>query len=455
MDTTIPTTNGTVGPEQVANGTAYATNPGSLVGTAIKPSAPAVVSSTPARETTQTNQEQLASIASQLEYARRQALILQQQKEADAAKLAATANQKPVETATEKALKTQLGVQENKPSQEQIEAERGVRDTQNQLKNLSSSMDSRAAAMIDNISKEYDGLIKQQEDLNKSYEGGVTSEGIVSGRARYAPLIQGGIITNAIQQGISKISALQAKKAALIMEAEDARDQKKFALLEKTMSSYRETIKEERAAAQETYERALAASQEARAIAKEQRDAVKAEADYASTIAPAVIADIQGLSPEESTLRITEMADQLGIDASLLTAQINAYTDEQANKEPAAIQEYNLAVNQGFKGSMLEYAAKKSAMTRAPKAANLLTAYEAATLGLPKSLVGRTEAGVMAQMSSPNIPSWFLEMNPNAGKSEWNSFRNSVPTTGSGSLSSSINDLLDSYAGGANDPLEE
>lgn len=221
-------------------------------------------------------------------------------------------------------------------SQAVIDAEAGLASTQTELANLQKTMDTRAATIISNITAEYDAIIKQQEIQNKAYEGGVNIEGSRSGRERYAPVMQAGIISSAISEGLGKISNLQAKKQSLILQAEQARDENNFKALNKSMDAYRDTIKEERKVAQDTYENAIKASQEARAQAKEARDAdesaFKTSLTQMDRLAPSIQDAIEGMSEKEAFDYVTAISKDYGFDPNLFVGTINKLGQAQKEK---------------------------------------------------------------------------------------------------------------------------
>jgi hypothetical protein len=75
---------------------------------------------------------------------------------------------------------------------------------------------------------------------------------------------------------------------------------------------------------------------------------------------------------------------------------------------------------------------------------NKLTISEAKSLGLPFSLVGRSEAEIASEINSPNPPSWFKDMveqklqasvSPNYLMQKWNEFKDAFNKTQSASRS--------------------
>lgn len=305
---------------------------------------------------------------------------------------------------------------------------------------LSARMDANSVALMDSIRKEYDSLITQQEALNRSYEGGVTTEGMVSGRARYAPIIQAGIVTNVVQQGIGKIADLQNKKAKLLAEAQEARDNKQFQLLQEKMKAYRESIAQERQLTQQLYENTLKASKEARENLEFEREQ---EQDNAAQLASAVSTILTG-DPDQDLAIIRDAAAENGINPNILVGAINKYRTDQTKSLPSMIQEYEYMVQRGlFSGSPLEYVRARSAAGRAPATGRVLSQQEAIAMGLP-NLTGVSEEELRSSMVDArgnvvaNPPSWFIDalaqaeqMTPtfDYAKERWNEVREDPDVT--------------------------
>jgi hypothetical protein len=323
-------------------------NPASIAGTMTqptvavnaaspKPYTSAVITPAPAIEQTNNNTAQLAEIQNKAKEIQNNLAILKLKGYTDTKQVPTGIDIKdlsdykaPVEkteSATDKAIKKAAGVTDVPDTNPYIQRLRDVADNQNaQWAAMSSTVDGYTNQLISSIRAEYDGLIKEQEATNKAYEGGVTVEGMVSGRARYAPNIAMGDIQAAVSAGIGKISAIQVKKQGLIAQAESARTEKQFAILDKKMVAYRDLIKEERAAAQETFENTIKLSQEARAKAKEEHEELANNAASLATRLNSIT------SPTEREQYLTEYAKRLGVDPTALESSVANYNDMK-NKE--------------------------------------------------------------------------------------------------------------------------
>jgi len=393
---------------------------------------PAVVTSTPARKQTNIDQQQLKQIQDRLNLIKQQADELAQQEAA--AKIEADKT-----SMTDRAINDATGVSTGpQETPEQLELKRQMLDMAGQMKNLIPQMEADSGALIGQIESEYAGLIRQQEEINKAYEAGIRTEGFRSERARYAPLLQGQIIKAAIDSGLQKIADLNTKKQRLILEAKIAQREGKFKALNETMNQYRNIVKQEQEMAQQTYENKVKASQEARAQLKAQQEEEKFAWDYADTIAPSVVSEMENIKdPVQRVAYITNLANQIGIDPGILSGKIQEYSDQTSAKNSAAVKEYEYAVKeQGYKGSYLNFRQAIAAATRQP---DTLSPYEAFSLGLPKTMWNMSAAAVSRDLNSPNIPQWFRDMKPGATQEDWNTFRMSVPSSGGESFSETLN----------------
>lgn len=424
---------------------------GSLVGTMAKPAV--ITSATPAAKTTQ-NVADLSKATSQLTPATGN-IVNNQYVNPKGVLTSATTGQpvliktpegamvdsqgtvvtpapeKPV-SATDKAIKDAAGVTTTKvapvKSQAEIDAEAGIADTRAQILALQKTMDARSAAIISNITAEYDNLVKQQEIQNTAYQGGVTTEGVVSGRERYAPIMQAGILNSAISSGLASISALQAKKQGLILQAENARDEKNFKTLNDTMQQYSDAVKEERKIAQDTYENAIKASAEARAIATEDRASKKLIIDESRNTLNTLITNFGGIDMESldpiSKATITELANSAGMPLELITGPSIKQTDAASLQKQRNIS--NAIASAGLSLRQASFAESQK-----------VNSQEAQRLGLPRSVVGYSEDQINKDLSAGIPPTWYIDSLIGQGKpsdmksatSSWISFRNEVLKT--------------------------
>lgn len=365
---------------------------------------PAVVSSDKVAEKTSHNLTELATVTTP-----KTGLTPEQQAAADKAaadKLAAETKARET-SAVDSALKTGVPAQPVK-SQAQIDAEAGITAMQTQLANLSATMDANAKLLMDGIAREYDSLIAQQETQNRAYQGGINVEGIRSGRERYAPVMQGAILDGAVSSGLKAISDLQAKKAQLLIQAQQARDERSYKHLNDTMNQYRDAVKDERALAQQTYENAMKASVTARETSKALRDDQNMIRDDARAALDLMVSKFGGIDYANldpvSQKNVEELAAAAGIPLETITGPSLAETSAAATLKRADL---------ANSISIASLRIREATLTHTLQ----ISVTEATALGLPRSVVGMTEAQINADLKSTVVPQWYIQAQGDQGKS--------------------------------------
>lgn len=310
-------------------------------------------------------------------------------------------------------------------SNSQLKLER----TQSELESLGSKISSQNSGIIESIKSEYAGLIKQQEENNKQYQGMVTKEGIRSGRGRYAPDIYNSDNARAVDDGIAKVASLVAKKEKLVREAEQAATEADYKRLNTLMTSYKDAVKEERQAAQDALDNMVKWNKEVRdKTTFDRTEQEKTAEDIAGSLS-----SVLGNNEEDNALLVQDAASQYGIDPNILITKLNAL---DAKDMTAEIKEYNLAKKEGYKGSFMQYKKAFKAASSAAKAPSALTFAEASRYDLPEELIGKTDLEVIEDLSVAKVPEWFKisqvrsgNIEETAGKEElqrqWNMFRTS------------------------------
>lgn len=342
-------------------------------------------------------------------------------------------------------LDTALGAMSGQQSPASTELRASYDKTISEIDALSSRMDAQSAVLMDSIRREYDSLIREQEALNKSYEQGVTQEGMVSGRARYAPVIQAGIVTSAVQSGLGKIADLQAKKAKLLVEAQNARDERQYKELNEKLKAYRDLVKEEREQAQTLYQNTLNASREAREQLKFEQTQ---EENTAKSLAASIATALTG-NPDQDAQLISTLAKDYNIRPFVLQGALDDYNRSVTKDLPSIIQEYEYMVRNGlFNGTPIEYMSYKNRATRASgsPSSRVLSTRDAIAIGMP-NLAGVAEDELRLSMIDSrgrvveNPPAWFIDaltqsenipatlISPAYIKERWNEVRNDPDVT--------------------------
>lgn len=320
------------------------------------------------------------------------------------------------------------------------------RNLKTQVDSLVAGLDTETAAMVQRISDTYSKRIDEQKDLNKRYLESSRVAGYSSGRARYASEIQDGILSKEEQDGIKRITDLEAERENLIAQARNARDEKSRSALLDYQNRLIEINKEKRIAIQDLFKNTMDTERLGLDKAKEVRASIKDRIDTsvktAESIAGAVIdyMDNNGLSKADRDKAITEWADQYGVSEDYLRTAVKDYRREMSKANPAIVQEFEYARNnEGYKGSLLDYQrAKKNAITVSNNLSggkeSVFTFDDARRFDLPESLIGKTDREVILDLKTSVVPPWFIESQMKAGwlkegytkdelQAQWNSFR--------------------------------
>lgn len=117
----------------------------------------------------------------------------------------------------------------------------------NQMDSLKSEMDATGAAMIENIKSQYAGYKAQQEQANKSAQGGLTSLLIRGGSLQTAS--SEGILNSQVSYGIQQLADLNTKEQNAIIAAKQAMQTNDYKVLDRQLSVAETARKEKQAAA--------------------------------------------------------------------------------------------------------------------------------------------------------------------------------------------------------------
>jgi hypothetical protein len=251
-------------------------------------------------------------------------------------------------------------------------AKAGIDSQISYLDRLISQSDASTQAQLKGIRDEYASMQAQQEGANKAYQGGVETAGLVSGRARYAPEIQAGIQSGAVNYGLNQLQDIQNKKQKALSDAESAASDRQYKLVAEKASLYNQLLKDERdvtAKVSDEYYKSKTSRRE--------------EAKYLTeTLAPSLVQNMTGDAATDMAF-LQQTAAETGnqVTADELYGSVLRYQDEQNQKRASLLtgdmREYNMARNQGYKGTLqdwiLSMQAKKSSIAADPFAAQLPT----------------------------------------------------------------------------------
>lgn len=157
------------------------------------------------------------------------------------------------------------------------------------------SLNASTQAQVNAIKASFAVRREETKRLNQVLLQSNTKAGIRAGRDRYASEINSGILTAVEQDGIRRISELDAEELSLINEATAANDANQFNLLAMKMEQIHEKRKEKEAAISKLHEDAMKAEQAAFDRAKDLREMQKWDREDASTSIDAMVAS--GMDP--------------------------------------------------------------------------------------------------------------------------------------------------------------
>lgn len=217
---------------------------------------PSVVTADKAAQVTQSNINQL-SAEEQLKAMKAEADRIQ----AEIDKNKAAENQTGTNTtSTSGSTDTQITDSKTKdPMQVELDKQYQEIDTyynqvNKKLNSIKSANDTYFNGLLDSISQTFEQRKEQQKQYNRSYEAGVSVAGMVSGRARYAPELQGSLLHAAESAGLQKLVQLDVQEQAALNEANKARTDSDYQMLNAQMELLKNIRQEKRDVATALYE---------------------------------------------------------------------------------------------------------------------------------------------------------------------------------------------------------
>lgn len=296
-----------------------------------------------------------------------------------------------------------------------------------QLDSYGRNMDARTNNLISGINTDYSGLYSDQQANNKAYEAGTETEGLVSGRARYAAPIQSGIEANAANVGVAALNDITAKKNRAILEAKTAQDDKQYSLLNQKIGIVQQAQQEERIVKQNLVETKLQERRYKKEDANKRRD--DSRAVISNVISTYGGIEWDELEPQAQTY-LSSIAQEAGYPVDLIKS--NMRTIKQQNLD-LSIQKRNDTNAQRDVTNALRSAALAVTQANAGPKVKTLDLQNAIKMGLPTSLVGASEETVANELTKTNAPSWFVQSiggNPNQSTTQydgdWNKFKQRV-----------------------------
>lgn len=202
-------------------------------------------------------------------------------------------------------------------------------------------------AQVDLINQQFESLRQQQIVANKNNESASTQIGIASGRQRYAPDVQLGIIQGVINTGIAKLTDVTNKQIQTVLSYKQAVQDRNYKVAESLWKEEQDYTKEKQSHLKDIYDKTVAFEKQIR----DQNVAVE-KMQYERVTKP--IQDIMGDAAKN------------GADANTLAAIKNANSVEGAM---AAAGNY-LQTGSGIVGEYQFYARQEQQAGRTPLSFN-------------------------------------------------------------------------------------
>ena len=273
-------------------------------------------------------------------------------------------------------------------------------------------------ALTNQIADTFDQRRQQQIQSNKATMGGLDVMGMRSGRSRYAPELQGALVSEQESANLTKLRNIDTEERGARLEALQAWNKSNYELFISRMESMNDWQDQKRSLIGEIYKNALDYNNELQEAQQEKRLQEQAEfnksLDLASLYGPTILNQMTG-NPEEDDAMLNAYAAEVGIPPEMLRGVVQSavYEERQAAKERAF----------------------KNASGNKADIIDLGSAFE---MGLPTSIVGMTETDIAADFSSPIPPDWFMtevkliqgtpDVNIDQAMPFWNQYREEKKT---------------------------
>lgn len=206
------------------------------------------------------------------------------------------------------------------------------------VEEIQAHLDASYRMLVQHTKKVYEDRAREMEKANQRQLDTKTTIGIRTGRSRYAPVVQEGILQQEEIEGIQRITTLNNKLNLVLAQAADAKAQNDLKLFNASYDRIAEIKKEAQETIVKLYEQAneelelqQKAEKEARLADKEALDLMIKKADQA---APAIAVSVGELAtPEEQAEFLNLMAERLGITPEYLYGSVVEASDEATKRQ--------------------------------------------------------------------------------------------------------------------------
>lgn len=196
-----------------------------------------------------------------------------------------------------------------------------------QLNDIGTRSSAAMKNLISGISSDYASRKAEEVDSNDRYMKGLQLLGIQTGTAQYLPYQQAGTLRQAEIEGHKQLGKLDAEERSALAEAEKARNDEDYKLLNDKMNLYKDLQERKRTIVSDLYTQS-----------KNRQDLQKGEIELAGQYAPALYEEYDKLPDDQKELYIIEAAKQLKVSPMSL---VNAMATEKERLQDRALETAN------------------------------------------------------------------------------------------------------------------
>lgn len=219
-------------------------------------------------------------------------------------------------------------------------AEQQVNSLYKQLEPARTRLNTANLALVDRIKDNFDQARKAQEDVNSRLLAGTEKMGYISGRSRYTPETQQGIMAKEMQNGIDRITELNVQEADLIAKAEAARAEDDFNMLYKVWSEYNNVRTKTNEVVADLYKNSVTAQKNALdaqlKTIEANKQSVLDQVRVLESVAPAIAEQYAKMPANLQETFLQKLATQYDVDVNQIKGAIINYTNERADKKKTA-----------------------------------------------------------------------------------------------------------------------
>ncbi len=220
--------------------------------------------------------------------------------------------------------------QANKEEKRQLDERNTLYDSYKQ------GLDSSYASLIDGIKAQASSQKTQMKDLNDRALALKRTQSYRTGGTEYTPEIAAGILKKEEENGLARLSEIDANMQVAIAQASSAKNTNDFALLEKRMNTIDDLKKAKETQIQNIY-KAYADNQKYIADTKKAMDAEERAVQTSALAdlkvkAPQLLKEFDSLGPNDQKTYITLMSKKTGLDEQTILGQIESARSD-ANKD--------------------------------------------------------------------------------------------------------------------------